>query len=274
MYKNNSNMGKFPFKYDTNSKKAIATETIVPMRKESSESSEMVSQLLWGEPIEILEVKESWMLIQSMADGYRGWISSNMVEKLSDSEFASIAKANLIITATTSEYLIGDTKMEYHIPSGAFIFEKEPNGGYFHPTVGAITLKNPIVENKPVDIISTAISFLNSPYLWGGKTVFGLDCSGFVQTLFRIHGKFIPRDASQQASTGKNVDFITEVLPGDLAFFDNEEGIITHVGVIAPESKVIHASGRVRLDSIDHQGIFNAEIKTYTHKLRIIKRIT
>lgn len=273
MYKNYANMGKFPFKYKLNSKKAIAVETIVPMRREPSESSEMVSQLLWGEPIEIAEAAELWLLVQSMADGYQGWVSSNMVKALSDAEFATIANAALIITSKVDQCHIGEAGMEYTMPAGAFVFEKEPKGGYFHPTAGSITFNNQAAATKPADITTTARRFINTPYLWGGKSLFGADCSGFTQTIYRIHGIFIPRDASQQASTGKTVDFITEVRPGDLAFFDNEEGLITHVGLIAPEGKIIHASGRVRIDSIDHQGIFNTEKRIYTHKLRIIKRI-
>ncbi|HUW06561.1 MAG TPA: C40 family peptidase [Williamwhitmania sp.] len=266
-------MGKFPFKYKLNSKKAIAVETIVPMRREPSESSEMVSQLLWGEPIEINDTAESWLLVQSMADGYQGWVSSNMVKALSDAEFATIANAALIITSMVDQCHIGEANMEYTMPPGAFIFEREPKGGYFHPTAGSLTFKNQVAAAKPTDVTTTAMHFINSPYLWGGKSIFGLDCSGFTQTIYRIHDIFIPRDASQQASTGKTVDFITEVQPGDLAFFDNEEGLITHVGLIASEGKIIHASGRVRIDSIDHQGIFNNEKSIYTHKLRIIKRI-
>lgn len=273
MYKNYANMGKFPFKYNLNNKKAIAVESIVPMRREPSESSEMVSQLLWGEPVEIAETAESWLLVQSLADGYQGWVSSNMVKTLSDAEFATIANANLIITSKVDQCHIGEVSMEYTMPPGAFIFEREHKGGYFHPTAGPITFNGQATTAKPTDIITTAMHFINAPYLWGGKSIFGLDCSGFTQTIYRIHDMFIPRDASQQASAGKTVDFITEVQPGDLAFFDNEEGLITHVGLIASEGKIIHASGRVRIDSLDHQGIFNNEKSIYTHKLRIIKRI-
>jgi cell wall-associated NlpC family hydrolase len=115
--------------------------------------------------------------------------------------------------------------------------------------------------------------FLNVPYLWGGKTPFGIDCSGFSQIVVRCIGINLHRDAYQQAEQGKVVSFLEEVQTGDLAFFDNEEGRITHVGIMLNSHSIIHASGKVRLDNIDSYGILDAENRNYSHKLRIIKRL-
>ncbi|MNL48577.1 Gamma-D-glutamyl-L-lysine endopeptidase [compost metagenome] len=115
--------------------------------------------------------------------------------------------------------------------------------------------------------------FLNAPYLWGGRSILGIDCSGFTQVCYKILGIKLKRDAYQQADQGELVSFINEGKLGDLAFFDNAEGRITHVGILINSHQIIHASGRVRIDSIDHQGIFNEETQQYSHKLRIIKRI-
>jgi cell wall-associated NlpC family hydrolase len=101
----------------------------------------------------------------------------------------------------------------------------------------------------------------------------GIDCSGFTQNVFAVCGKSIPRDAYQQAELGDTIDFAEEAQEGDLAFFDNEEGRIIHVGMVLKDAKIIHASGRVRIDKLDHEGIYNAETKTYSHRLRIIKRL-
>ena len=122
-------------------------------------------------------------------------------------------------------------------------------------------------------LIDTAILYLNSPYLWGGKTPFGIDCSGFTQMVYKLNGYKLLRDASQQATQGEALSFIEESEPGDLAFFDNAEGVITHVGIIMEDNYIIHAHGKVRIDRIDHTGIFNSEARMHTHKLRVIKRI-
>jgi cell wall-associated NlpC family hydrolase len=131
-------------------------------------------------------------------------------------------------------------------------------------------------SNQPFqknDLIETALKYLGSPYLWGGRSPFGIDCSGLSQMVYKINGIQIPRDANKQAEIGETIDFINEAIEGDLVFFDNEEGNIIHVGIYLGKSKIIHASGKVRIDTIDHQGIFNTETQKYSHKLRIIKRI-
>jgi cell wall-associated NlpC family hydrolase len=122
-------------------------------------------------------------------------------------------------------------------------------------------------------LIDTAFLYLNSPYLWGGRTPFGIDCSGYSQIVYRMCGVDLPRDASQQAEVGDRLSFIEEATPGDLAFFDNNEGRITHVGILLGDNKIIHASGKVRVDRIDHQGIFNDEMHDYSHHLRLITRV-
>src|SRR5690606_32644982 len=122
-------------------------------------------------------------------------------------------------------------------------------------------------------LIETALLYLNTPYLWGGKTPFGIDCSGFTQMVYKLNGYKLLRDASQQATQGEALSFIEESEPGDLAFFDNHEGIITHVGIIMEDNYIIHAHGKVRIDRLDHSGIFNYDTRSHTHRLRVIKRI-
>jgi cell wall-associated NlpC family hydrolase len=122
-------------------------------------------------------------------------------------------------------------------------------------------------------LIENALIYLNAPYLWGGRSPFGIDCSGFTQLVYRLQGIKLPRDAYQQAEVGNTLSFIEESEEGDLAFFDNTEGKIIHVGIIMKNNYIIHASGKVRIDRIDQQGIFNSSLKTHTHKLRLIKSI-
>src|SRR5690606_19751564 len=137
-----------------------------------------------------------------------------------------------------------------------------------------------IFEGKPASgiqsrtqLLKTAFMYLNAPYLWGGKTPFGIDCSGFTQMVYRLNGYMIPRDASQQAKIGEPLSFIEESEVGDLAFFDNEEGNIIHVGIIMEDNYIIHAHGKVRIDRLDHLGILNIDTGRHTHKLRVIKKV-
>ena len=131
-----------------------------------------------------------------------------------------------------------------------------------------------VMGKKPKEnIIETSFLYLNAPYLWGGKTPFGIDCSGFTQMVYKLNGYKLLRDASQQATQGEALSFIEESEPGDLAFFDNSEGIITHVGIIMKDNYIIHAHGKVRIDRLDHSGIYNVDKKIHTHKLRVIKKI-
>ena len=123
------------------------------------------------------------------------------------------------------------------------------------------------------EITKTSLEYLNSPYLWGGNSPYGIDCSGLTQMSYALHGIQIPRDACDQATIGETVSFLAEAEPGDLIYFDNSEAVITHVGILLPNNKIIHASGHVRIDSIDHQGIYRADMSKYTHKLRIIKKL-
>ena len=123
------------------------------------------------------------------------------------------------------------------------------------------------------EIIQKAFIFLNTPFLWGGKTPFGIDCSGFTQMVYKLCGYQLLRDAKKQATQGEVLSFIEESEPGDLAFFDNENGEIIHVGIILKEYHIIHAFGKVRIDTLDHSGIFNAELQKHTHKLRVIKKM-
>ena len=268
-------MGQFPFKYQVDSIKAIASEAIVPMRSEASERSEMVSQLLWGEPIEVIETTDKWALIRSMVDDYSGWVNKVMVKTLSNEEFDRLIDSPFTVVSEDTLCLFDSSIHPTLLPAGSFLYHFNNYKHIARAGGEYIKIIPSTVESKQAShsVATTAEMFLNSPYLWGGKTTYGIDCSGLVQISFRTLGIYLPRDASQQVKHGATVSFIDEAQPGDLAFFDNEEGSIIHVGIIAENGKIIHASGKVREDNIDHQGIYNTERKEYTHKLRIIKRI-
>jgi len=251
----------------------ICNLSIVPLRIEPNDSSEMISQLLFGEHFKILEIRKKWSKIRVAFDNYEGWIDNKQFEEITEEthvniknleatlandiiEFATDTKGNFITVSLGSplpfynnqKLILNNTSFNYE---GAVISQKQSKG----------------------KLIEIAFKYLNAPYLWGGKTPFGIDCSGFTQMVYKLCGYRLLRDATQQATQGEVLSFIEESEPGDLAFFDNNEGEITHVGIIMKDNYIIHAHGKVRVDRIDHSGIFNIDTHKHTHKLRVIKKI-
>ena len=255
----------------------IANLSIVPVRVEAKEQSEQVTQILFGETFEIIERRKSWYHIKTQLDNYEGWIDTKLVRRIKEKEFEQINNSkkhisNDIVSIITKS----DDKTILLIPAGSTF----PNFNNTDLTFKIVEDRYELNQNitKLTDdirknIISTAIKYINAPYLWGGRTHFGIDCSGFSQIAYKICGLNIPRDASQQVTMGRTINMIEEAKPGDLAFFDNDEGQIIHVGIIMGNNKIIHASGKVRIDKIDHQGIFNEDTNEYSHNLRVIQNI-
>ena len=249
----------------------ISNLSIVPMRNEAADQSEMVNQVIFGEHFKVLEIRKKWSKIRLAHDSYEGWICNKQwieieedIYKQLDKEVATITTDILdIITKNHHQpIVIGSILPSYK--SGHALINNEMYQFDGLTTPGFIK-KEKLVEN--------ALIYLNAPYLWGGRSPLGIDCSGFTQMVYRLQGVDLPRDAYQQAEVGTTLSFVEESEPGDLAFFDNAEGKITHVGIILEDNHIIHASGKVRIDRIDQQGIFNTEIGNHTHKLRLIKSI-
>jgi hypothetical protein len=249
----------------------ICNLAIIPLRVESNDRSEIVSQVLFGEHFEVLEQFKQWIKIKLQYDGYEGWIDSKQYQPISEAEYKQLSKDAIILNSDLVEYITGTHNLLMPIPLGAslsFLNHSEINGNNFEFEGMRISGVKP-----KSNIVQTSFMYLNAPYLWGGKTPFGIDCSGFTQMVYKLNGYHLLRDASQQATQGEALSFIEESEPGDLAFFDNEEGKIIHVGIIMENNYIIHASGKVRIDRLDHLGIYNAEANKHTHKLRVIKKI-
>jgi hypothetical protein len=244
---------------------------LIPLRLEPSDRSELVSQVLFGEHFEVLEQNKSWSRIKLAFDNYEGWVDSKQFQVISENEYEQLSNDVTVLNADLVEYISNENSILLPIPLGAslsFLHHASINTLHFDFEGMKVTG----IKSKS-ELIKTAFMYLNAPYLWGGKSPFGIDCSGFTQMVYKLNGYHLLRDASQQASQGEPLSFIEESEPGDLAFFDNEEGNIVHVGIIMNDNYIIHASGKVRIDRLDHLGIYNAEINKHTHKLRVIKKI-
>lgn len=249
----------------------ICNLAIVPLRLEPSDRSELTSQVLFGEHFRILEQTEKWSHIEIGFDEYNGWIDNKQFRFITESEFNLLQNTPPVLNGDLIEYMASADNQLLPIPLGAALtgldnLSLNPEKYVFDG------LKTTGVKGKQ-NIVSTAYLYMNAPYLWGGKTPFGIDCSGMVQMVYKLNGYPLLRDASQQATQGEALSFIEESEPGDLAFFDNEEGRIIHVGIIMEDNYIIHAHGKVRIDRLDHLGIYNVDTKRHSHKLRVIKKI-
>ena len=246
----------------------------MPVRRDPADQEEITTQLLFGESFDIIGKDRQWVNIRIHHDQYEGWIDEKQfiladlafLEKSGQQSAYSLEIAQSAISKDNHiPVLLGSTLplfdgMNFRINKEKFIF----NGQAYSPN---------LANHKDVVLEKIVYKYLNAPYLWGGRSPFGIDCSGFTQIAFRIIGIALKRDTYQQAEQGSVVNFIDDARPGDLAFFVNEAGKIAHVGIILKDRQLIHAYGRVRIDTIDHYGIYNQQLKKYTHKLKIIKRV-
>jgi cell wall-associated NlpC family hydrolase len=249
--------------------------SVIPVRADVSDKSEMVSQLLFGETFSILSSSKGWTKIAIDHDSYEGWIDEKQFISLSSKERSQIQSNPKYYSTDLVHDINQKNDFSFPILSGSTLY----NASSLEFTLGEKTYSfngntiNADIQPTAAQLIMNAQLYLNSPYLWGGRTPLGIDCSGFVQVVARLSGVSLPRDTRQQVNEGELINLISEAQPGDLAFFENAEGRIIHVGILLDNAQIIHASGKVRIDTIDHQGIFRKDTQKYSHQLRVIKRI-
>ena len=247
-------------------KYGICNLSIVPIRSDANDKSEQTSQLLYGETFVVIDEKTKWTKIKLWFDDYVGWINNKQFEIIDEEQSKLVNKEPQIYSYDLVEFVENPNQELIAIPIGSSLNALNIlKHNYDGNKISGIQEKS--------NIITTALRFLNSPYLWGGRTPFGIDCSGFTQVVYKLNGYKLERDSHLQAKQGASLSFIEESESGDLAFFDNKEGEIVHVGIIMDNNHIIHASGKVRVDRIDQTGIYNSQSKKHTHKLRVIKKI-
>lgn len=235
----------------------------------------MISQILFGEVVEVIDRKgKQWVKVRCQLDNFIGWVSSHQLKAITPSEFETFQE-KFAFNLDVMQPVMANT---HFIP--ITLGGRLPNfdGIRFRLGEEAFTFSGQAVFPEDIEpnadfIIKIGKRFLNAPYLWGGRSPFGIDSDGLVQLVYNVSGLSLPREVAQQVHIGHLVDFIEEALPGDLAFFENRNGKITHTGIILPDQLILHSYGKVRIDRIDHFGIFNEERSVYTHRLRVVKRI-
>tara|TARA_S200000501_G_C20851494_1_gene755827 strand:- start:333 stop:1046 length:714 start_codon:yes stop_codon:yes gene_type:complete len=236
------------------------------MRKEDSHKSELISQLLYGDCFKIISKNKEWLQITTLLDKYTGWIDCKQSQIIIETDAEEISfKTNTYSTNIVDYVQTSKNKLTTLILGS---------------NIGAARVLNHVFNSDSIkgkkpksNLLKIASLYLNSPYLWGGKTPMGIDCSGLTQMIYRINGYNIPRDSSEQVKLGETLSFIEESEAGDLVFFDDEDGNIIHVGLLLQNNHILHAHGVVRIDRIDQTGIYNIETKKHSHKMRIIKKI-
>ena len=247
-------------------KSAYCKVSISPIRAENKDEAEIVSQLLFGEVFTINEVQKNWINITTLFDAYSGWIDIKHLKLLSEKELKrwldGLSPAFNLLTEIKTPW--GNQRLI----RGAYL----SNENLFNIGNDSFEILNSSKDNLPATIFETAASYLNAPYLWGGKQPFGIDCSGLTQMVYRFHGVNLPRDASQQVEIGQEIEF-EDITEGDIAFFHNKSGKIINVGILNDKKQIIHASGCVRIDTLTKEGIVHSESNTITHYLNCIKRV-
>jgi cell wall-associated NlpC family hydrolase len=251
----------------------ICNLSVIPVRAEPSDRSEMVSQLLFGESFQVIEKNDPWLKVKLYYDDYTGWIDRKQIISLTDEEFNKTASRSTTVTLDIVQIVIFNQSNIIPVVLGStlpnYSDKKFQLGNMEYEFDGNVKVfSSPDISR----IIEHSYMYLNAPYLWGGRSPFGIDCSGYTQMVFKLCGMPLQRDAHQQAQQGSTIP-LDLAKAGDLAFFANTEGKIVHTGIILPNNKIIHASGKVHVDKLDQQGIFNEETNKYTHSLKLVKRI-
>ncbi|MEP2058586.1 MAG: NlpC/P60 family protein [Maribacter litoralis] len=241
--------------------------SVMPMRNMPDQAAELVTQLLFGEHYKVLESRKNWSRVKTVFDKCEGWIMNSQLTFIPEDEYLALESSSSPKYVTELISLIEDSnKMVTPILIGSSIRDTSS----LPVTFDGKTVQGEQLKEK---LVKTALLYLNSPELKGGKSPFGIDSAGFAQMVYKINGYHLLRTAESQSKQGTALSFVEESEAGDLAFFDNTNGEIDHVGIIMDNNYVIHVNGKVRIDRIDHTGIFNNDLRTYTHQLRVIKKI-
>jgi cell wall-associated NlpC family hydrolase len=253
---------------------ALGRFTAAAIRAQAKEKAEMTSQLLLGEPVTIVEAGKKYSRIRCSDDDFEGFVRNDQLIAADERTFR-LQRDNPAFALDLWSTILGD-QAGLPITFGARLPEFDGmrlmHGGQQFNYSGQAALSEDLRSEAEL-LIRFARRWLYAPMLHGGRTPTGVDPAGLVQLVARLINIKLPRTAEAMSHHGRMVDFVIQAQPADLAFFDNRKGQIEHVGLLLPDSQILHVNDRVRIDSIDHYGIFNYELGKYTHRLRIVKRL-
>lgn len=245
----------------------ICSLSIVPVYEAADGNSGLLTQLLYGELFKVLESRKYWSRIRTQLDGTEGWIQNTQLHLISEAQYRELEETCALgCAADLVSHVITQEGIMQPVPVGSSVLGAEVLS---HAHEGAVFPK----DTARGSLVDTALMYLGSPELKGGRSPFGIDASGVSQMVYKTHGILLKRNPGEQARQGTPLSFIEESEPGDLAFFDGPDGVINHVGIIMKDNYIIHCHGKVRIDRLDHTGIFNGELRNYTHPLRVIVKI-
>ncbi len=256
-------------------KLGICQVVVAPGRAEPADQAEIKMQLVFGDLVRIIEVRDNWTQVEMVKYEYTCWCDTKHFAILDEKEFNNIKDEKEVRVADITSSIRNKENGELtHLVKGCLL--PQFNNGeisFAGKTFQFLGNTNETYTLSRENIVKDSLEYLNSPYLWGGNSPYGIDCSGITQMVYLLYGIQIPRDAKDQGTVGRTISFLAEADLGDLVYFDNAEGVITHVGILIGDNKIIHAAGHVRIDKIDHNGIYREEWGRYTHKTRTIKSL-
>lgn len=245
----------------------ICNLAVVPLRVEAKDEAEMVSQLLFGDCVEILEYKSPWVKVKFHEDGYLGWMDFKQLHYLSKEAYQKYAAHSFTYLQDPLLRIVGPRGVQ-NIMMGSKLPPIVKNEFILGEEIYSLEVLPNQVKHS---FLQTTLGYLNTPYLWGGKSIFGIDCSGLVQNVFKVHGKLLTRDAATQVNEGIEIHYEDRQI-GDVPFFINKNNKIHHVGILSNLNEIVHASGSVRVDSFDKEGIYRSDMEKYTHQFHSIRR--
>ncbi len=254
--------------------KAICLASIVPVRAGAADEAEIMTQLLFGDTFEILKTKNQWNYIKASYDDYEGWIDEKVILPVSDEKYNRINQTEKYFTSGILNEVQLEKNGKFLLPMGSLLPGFDPETGEFFMGDEKGIFKGDFITGKhPKEkILEYAFTYMNAPYLWGGKTHFGLDCSGLTQMTYKMCGHDLLRNAKDQATQGVSIS-LDEAEAGDLAFFTNKAGKVIHVGFLLGDGKIFHSHGNAHIDPIDEKGIWSIKFKRYSHQLSDVRRI-
>ncbi len=254
---------------------AICPLGVVPVRAGAHHRSELLSQLLFGELVEIVDRKGAqWYKVRCTWDEVSGWVPAEQLQALTPTEYDRYRQHYAICLDLLQPVMSGGRQILVPIGSRLPAFDglRFELAGEWWTYSGQAVFPEDLPPRASL-LARIARRYLSAPFLQGGRSPLGIDSGALIQLAFGALGIALPRLPAAQVMEGEEVNFFDEYRPGDIAFFENHKGQLVHAGILLPEGQVLHCHERVRIDKVDHFGIFDPLRKKYLWQLRVMRRV-